>query len=123
MVSEAELTDILRELNITRSGLKQTPYSRTYPVVKHTRIWCPAGIHRVKAAEKLFGDDISWVVQLHCPPDDLARATYDELICILAERYFLRCAYSDGEIFRNIRRYDSRPELMNQWRARLSPSK
>ena len=124
VLTESELTNILCELNTTLSSLRQTLYSGTYPVVERTRIWCPAGSHRVEAAKNLFGNDIHWIVQLHCPPDDLERGSYDEFIRTLAERHFVQCTHSDGEIFRNIRRYDfARPELVKQWRTRLSPSK
>lgn len=123
VVNESELAGVLHELGVSRSSFRQTIYSGVYPTVQR-RIWCPADRHRVTAAVNLFGGDIRWVVQLHCPPDGLSQATYDEFIRLLAERYSPRFCYSDGEIFRNIRRYQStRPDLVDHWRARLSPSK
>ncbi|KAF2963309.1 hypothetical protein GQX73_g10264 [Xylaria multiplex] len=124
VVTETELDSILRELQTTKENLRQTIYSGKYPHVKGTKIWCPADRHRVEAASELFGNQITWVVQLHCPPGDTPVGLYKRFIRALSERYSPQYSYSDGEIFRNIRRCQNvQPELVGDWLVRLSASK
>ncbi|RYC63898.1 hypothetical protein CHU98_g2318 [Xylaria longipes] len=124
VVTEAQLGSILHELQLTREELRRTIYNGKYPLVESARIWCPADQHPVEAAAELFGDQVTWVVQLHCPPGDTPIRLYEDFIRALSERYFPQCGHSDGEIFRSIRRYqDTQPELVGDWLVRLSPSK
>lgn len=124
VVTEIELESILRELQINKEELRQTIYSGSYPHVEGTRVWCPADRHRVEAAAELFGNEVTWVVQLHCPPSDTPTALYEEFIRALSERYFPQYNHSDGEIFRSIRRYQkTQPELVSSWVVRLTASK
>ncbi|KAI0836087.1 hypothetical protein F5Y06DRAFT_305432 [Hypoxylon sp. FL0890] len=124
VVNEAGLESILVELQTTKEALKRTLYSGEYPCIQNTRIWCPADHHRVEAALTLFGKNTLWTVQLHCPPNSLPEATYNELIRTLSEHYSPRYNHSDGEVYRSIRRYEAtRPDLVERWLVRLSASK
>ncbi|KAI0968790.1 hypothetical protein F4678DRAFT_463981 [Xylaria arbuscula] len=53
--------------------------------------------------------------------DSILRELYEEFIRVLSERYSPQYGHSDGEIFRNVGRYQStQPGLAEDWLVRLS---
>lgn len=133
IITYGDLNSILASLRLTREALYDTIKQDEYPLLPSHNIAYFRGRHRIAAAT-ILDPDAAWAVQLHCVkadwvsfPATLAFESPQRESHIQDEVEFSSCesAYSDGEIYRLIRKYTALGDTarVDEVRSRLTPCK
>ncbi|KAI9676517.1 MAG: hypothetical protein M1817_000675 [Caeruleum heppii] len=120
LISKADLDRTLARSAITPAILHRFDEPPTLDLDPTTRLTCLHGKHRLQAAEHfLLPGDKWWVVDLYAA--DLPADAKSEI----REEYSNALNFSDGDIYRNVRRHQRRSERAEEgkWLARLTESK
>ncbi|KAK2609308.1 hypothetical protein QQS21_002089 [Conoideocrella luteorostrata] len=132
IITQHDLENILSILGTSRNGLAATTYNSHYPLLSSFRIACLDGRHRLAAASRQRLRK-SWVVKLFCvsgewvdfpiklrPYTISQQALQDEV-----ESYSHESNYSDGDIYRLVRKYMLKKNKIRETecRTRLSACK
>ncbi|KAI1841724.1 hypothetical protein JX266_012092 [Neoarthrinium moseri] len=132
IVTHNDLDAILSSLNLSLQGLQDTIEQTSFPLLPDHRIAHIDGRHRIAAA--VVSGQIEWTVKLYLVraswtsfPTTLAFETAGDAVLIQDEVESSSCesAYSDGEVYRLIRKYMAQDDTnrVDELRSRLTRCK
>lgn len=141
VIQPSELQKLRKAACLSPDNLLQTALAGRPPLVSGDfQVQCMEGRRRVEAAKLLLGESAWWTIRLHCMPDgqlsrspipcasfnspSLGRAR-EKIIRTFAGSFSHEAAYSDGEIYYNLRCYQKQNNdlAVRAWKAMLSQCK
>lgn len=124
LVRPEEFDEILSKINITANDLRKTLEFPEYPLVYDHQFTCLDGMHRVSAARS--SRKASWWVLKLYRSRGMSILTFvcsDSLTNeVIPESYSHQSTYSDGHIYRMVRKYmneNGMDDVVKWWKARL----
>ncbi|KZL67843.1 hypothetical protein CT0861_03971 [Colletotrichum tofieldiae] len=124
-IEYTEVSTITRKLGTSIDELLETTINGQRPILQHP-VTCVDGQHRKEAARMAFGENTLWTVRLLCRPGvPLPIVLRDNATPRKLDSHSHQTQYSDGEVFRKVRRLWKEGNLTEarQWTYRLGVQK